>query len=186
WGTLTYLGRHGYLIRPPVRAPGWALLLPPGVGPPFRPDQKVKLDKSEARSTHTFANNANGWGTGQRVFDLHHHDLRQGIEWLPGRTGRWPAHPPRSLHQHARPEVDTGRESHRPQSLRPRPGAGTGRPHPGGQGPGQEDRAAARTLGVGTLSHSAPQGHRPPLRLPVFHAAAHLRKPPPPRPPRRA
>ena len=32
-----------------VRAPGWALLLPPGVGPPFRPDQKVKLDKSEAR-----------------------------------------------------------------------------------------------------------------------------------------
>ena len=32
----------------PVGAPGWPLLLPPGVGPPFRPDQKVKLDKSEA------------------------------------------------------------------------------------------------------------------------------------------
>jgi hypothetical protein len=25
------------------------LLLPSGVGPPFRPDQKVKLDKTEAR-----------------------------------------------------------------------------------------------------------------------------------------
>ena len=25
------------------------LLLPPGVGPPFRPDLKVKLDKTEAR-----------------------------------------------------------------------------------------------------------------------------------------
>src|SRR5208283_5315177 len=32
-----------------VRALGWALLLAPGVGPRFRPDQKVKLDKSEAR-----------------------------------------------------------------------------------------------------------------------------------------
>jgi len=31
-----------------VRAPGWAVLLPRGAGPPFRPDQKVKLDKSEA------------------------------------------------------------------------------------------------------------------------------------------
>ena len=29
-------------------APGWAVLLPPGAGPPFRPEQKVKLDKSEA------------------------------------------------------------------------------------------------------------------------------------------
>jgi hypothetical protein len=28
--------------------PGWALLLSPGVGPPFRPEQKVKLDKGEA------------------------------------------------------------------------------------------------------------------------------------------
>jgi hypothetical protein len=32
----------------PVGAPGWPLLLCPGIGPPFRPDQKVKLDKSEA------------------------------------------------------------------------------------------------------------------------------------------
>jgi hypothetical protein len=32
----------------PSGAQGWPLLLPPGVGPPFRPDQKVKLDKSEA------------------------------------------------------------------------------------------------------------------------------------------
>jgi hypothetical protein len=32
----------------PVGAPGWALLLRPGVGPPFRPDQKVKLDKRDA------------------------------------------------------------------------------------------------------------------------------------------
>ena len=29
-------------------APGWAVLLPPGAGLPFRPDQKVKLDKTEA------------------------------------------------------------------------------------------------------------------------------------------
>ena len=29
-------------------APGWAVLLPPGAGPPFRPEQKVKLDKNEA------------------------------------------------------------------------------------------------------------------------------------------
>ena len=29
-------------------APGWAVLVPPGAGPPFRPDQKVKLDKTEA------------------------------------------------------------------------------------------------------------------------------------------
>jgi hypothetical protein len=32
----------------PIAAPGWPLLLPTDVGPPFRPDQKVKLDKSEA------------------------------------------------------------------------------------------------------------------------------------------
>ena len=31
-----------------IRAPGWALLLSLGGGPPFRPDQKVKLDKTEA------------------------------------------------------------------------------------------------------------------------------------------
>jgi hypothetical protein len=30
------------------------LLLPPGVGPPFRPDQKVKLDKSEATRGGSF------------------------------------------------------------------------------------------------------------------------------------
>ena len=29
-------------------APGWAVLLPSGAGPPFRPEQKVKLDKTEA------------------------------------------------------------------------------------------------------------------------------------------
>ncbi len=27
---------------------GWAVLLAPGAGPPFRPEQKVKLDKTEA------------------------------------------------------------------------------------------------------------------------------------------
>ena len=32
----------------PVGAPRWYFLLRPGIGPPFRPDQKVKLDKSEA------------------------------------------------------------------------------------------------------------------------------------------
>ena len=31
-----------------ISALGPLPLLPPGVGPPFRPDQKVKLDKSEA------------------------------------------------------------------------------------------------------------------------------------------
>jgi hypothetical protein len=31
-----------------VWAPGWAVLLSPGAGPLFRPNQKVKLDKSEA------------------------------------------------------------------------------------------------------------------------------------------
>jgi hypothetical protein len=30
-------------------APGWVVLLPLGAGPPFRPEQKVKLDKTEAR-----------------------------------------------------------------------------------------------------------------------------------------
>jgi hypothetical protein len=34
----------------PVGAPGSPLLLRPGVGPPFRPDHKVKLDKREATS----------------------------------------------------------------------------------------------------------------------------------------
>ncbi len=33
----------------PSLVPGWAPLLAPNVGPPFRPDQKVKLDKGEAR-----------------------------------------------------------------------------------------------------------------------------------------
>jgi len=35
-------------------APGWAVLLPPGAGPPFRPEQKVKLDKSEATGGGSF------------------------------------------------------------------------------------------------------------------------------------
>jgi hypothetical protein len=45
-----YLGT----FRRAVRVPGRALLLPPGVGPPFRPDQKVKLDKTEARRGDLF------------------------------------------------------------------------------------------------------------------------------------
>jgi hypothetical protein len=31
-----------------LSGPGWALLVPLGVGTPFRPDQKVNLDKTEA------------------------------------------------------------------------------------------------------------------------------------------
>ena len=37
-----------------VRALGWGRLLRPFVGPQFRPDQKVKLDKSEARGGGSF------------------------------------------------------------------------------------------------------------------------------------
>ncbi len=46
---LTRVTSSGDVPPPGVRAPGWALLLPPDAGPPFRPDQKVKLDKTEAR-----------------------------------------------------------------------------------------------------------------------------------------
>ncbi len=49
---------------------------------------------------------------------------------------------PSPLYRHARPKVVTGREGHRPQSLRASPAPGTGRPHSGSQGPGRQDRAA--------------------------------------------
>jgi hypothetical protein len=38
-------------------APGWAVLLSLDVGPPFRPDQKVKIDKSEAGRGGLFLRN---------------------------------------------------------------------------------------------------------------------------------
>ena len=38
----------------PVAAPGWPLLLSTDVAPPFRPDQKVKLDKRAATKRGSF------------------------------------------------------------------------------------------------------------------------------------
>jgi hypothetical protein len=48
--TVLDLGAFPLLLR--VR--GWAGLLRAGVGPPFRPEQKVKLDKTEATGGGSF------------------------------------------------------------------------------------------------------------------------------------
>ena len=68
-------------------------------------------------------------------------------------------------HDDALPGLVPCGKGDRSESVRPGFATRVGRGHPGGENQGCEDQAAFRTVGLGALSDSAPQGHRPPVRL---------------------